>query len=151
MKRQPPSRFKITGSITALPGIREAMAKSIYNTHVGAAQAVITRTTAKLPTILEWDNLTAGFAGYVRKQADAVVPVVDAYLAQCRRKRPPREPSLQDNPALIEDIPKAIYRTHQNTLPTWEQVTEDMREWNRQQSVSVARTFDDFIANYREE
>lgn len=134
------SMFEITGSILALTDILEAMAEAIYTTHAAKSQANIERT------IPEWQYVSEDLAEYVLAQARAVAAVVDAYRAGCQRKRPPRDPGpVTSNPALIESVAQAIYATHGRNLPTWKSVTEDMRQWNRQYALSVARVIDDFI------
>ncbi len=140
------SMFQITGSVLALPDIFEALGEAIYTTHLAKAQA---KTG---PIIPPWHEVSEVIAEYVLAQARAAAAVVDAFRAACRRKRPPGEPgAVTGNPALLEDIARAIHRTHLGKLPGWPQVTKEMREWNREQAMSVTRVIDDYIANHRKD
>jgi hypothetical protein len=144
MTRQPQSMFQITGSVLALPGIHAALGRAIYQTHLATAQAKMTKRG-----IPAWDDLAEDMADYVIEQAMSAATTVDAYRTDCQRKRPPREPGrVQDNPKLIEHMARAIYRTHGVNVPSWTEVTEELREWNRQYAMSVARVIDDAIAQH---
>lgn len=143
MKRPPPSRFQITGSVFALPGIREALGRAIYETDLAKAQVTTQRGIAA------WDDLSAEYAAYVLKQADAAAEVVDEYRGQCRGKRPPRDPDpIQGNKILVEDLARATHSAHGRNLPTWKSASEDLRHWYRQRAMSVARVIDDAIARH---
>lgn len=143
MRRKPPkSMFQITGSILALPGIVDAMAKAVYQTHIPKAKL----NRDRVPS---WEQASSPVREYAMAQAEAAATVVDEYRAVMRRKRPPREPGpVAGNAALIEHIARAIHRTHQGTLPGWTEVTEDMRNWHRQYALSAARVVDEFIAQH---
>jgi hypothetical protein len=140
------SMFQITRSIFSLPGIIEAVAMAIYETHSAAERNKSQRVLSDPKGIPEWDTLGPLIRDYVIAQAGGAAQAVEDHFAAMRRKRPPRDPGpVSDNPWLIENIARAIYRTHlkRPNAPALDQATGELREWHRQYALSVARVIDE--------